>query len=59
MRYVSLIIVCFSIVLFIAGCGQQQEKATEEATAPQSDPETVQFENEFVKGKMCKIKKSR
>jgi hypothetical protein len=49
MRYTSLITICFSIVLFIAGCGQQQEKVTEESAAPQTVPETVQFENEFVK----------
>jgi hypothetical protein len=49
MRYTSIIIVCFSIVLFIVGCGQQQEKATEETAVPHTVPETVQFENEFVK----------
>ena len=45
MKLTMLIIICFGIILFVGGCGQQQEKDTaiEQAKA------TVQFENDYVK----------
>lgn len=49
MKRALLIITCFGIILFIGGCGQQQEKVTKDTVATHVSAETVQFENEYVK----------
>lgn len=45
MKLIILIITCFSIMLFVGGCGQQQEKDTTTHQANATD----QFENEYIK----------
>jgi len=49
MKLTMLIIICFGIILFVGGCGQQQEKVTDDTVAPPVATETVYFENEYVK----------
>jgi quercetin dioxygenase-like cupin family protein len=49
MKYTVLTIICFGIILYVGGCGQQQEKSTDDTVAPPLVTETVQFENDYVK----------
>ena len=49
MKLTILITICLGIILFVGGCGQQQEKITEDTVTSQTTTETVQFENDYVK----------
>jgi quercetin dioxygenase-like cupin family protein len=49
MKQLNTIIISFFMLIFVAGCGQQQQKAVEDITSAYPDMAKIIFENDYVK----------